>query len=84
MSDENEPLRAPMSEQEIEAGLDRFSEFVNATAPEQVIEWFDNEASDLLDGLWAAEVSEEVGIPLGKWQRHCFGGELLSGHRRKK
>ena len=54
MSDENEPPRAPLTEQELEAGLDRFSEFVNSTAPEQVIEWFDNEASDLLDGLWAA------------------------------
>ena len=43
-----------MTEQELEDGLDRFSEFVNSTAPEQVIEWFDNEASDLLDALWAA------------------------------
>ena len=43
-----------MTEQEIEAGLDRFEDFVKTTAPEQVIEWFDNEATDLLDALWNA------------------------------
>ena len=43
-----------MTEQEIEAGLDRFEDFVKTTAPEQIIEWFDNEASDLLDALWDA------------------------------
>lgn len=43
-----------MTEQELEAGLDRFEEFVKTTAPDQVIEWFDNEASDLLDALWGA------------------------------
>jgi hypothetical protein len=55
MSDENEPSLAPLTEQELEAGLDRFSALVeSADAPEKIIEWLDNEAGDLLDGLWTA------------------------------
>ena len=55
MSDKNEPSLAPLTEQELEAGLDRFSALVeSADAPEKIIEWLDNEAGDLLDGLWTA------------------------------
>ena len=54
MPENTEPPRAPVTEDELEAGLDRFSDFVQSTPPEKVIEWVDEEASDLLDGLWAA------------------------------
>lgn len=54
MLENTEPPLAPMTEDELEAGLDRFSDFVQSTPPEKLIEWFDEEASDLLDGLWAA------------------------------
>ncbi len=55
MSDENEPPRTPITEPELDTRLDRFAAMIEAAdSPEKVIEWLDDEAGDVLDGLWTA------------------------------
>jgi hypothetical protein len=55
MSDEIEPPITLITKQELETRLDQFGEMIEAAeSPEKVIEWLDEEAGDLLDGLWGA------------------------------
>lgn len=44
--------RSPISEEELDARLDRFAEWAGSIPAEGVLDWFDSEASDLLDALW--------------------------------
>jgi hypothetical protein len=55
MSEENELPLAHLTEQDFEAGLDRFAAIIDAAeSPKSVIEWIDDEAGDLLEALWNA------------------------------
>ena len=55
MSDEIEPAITLITQKELDIRLDHFGEMIEgAESPEKVIEWLDEEAGDLLDGLWEA------------------------------
>jgi len=55
MSGQSAPPVTLITQPELEIRLDQFSAMIEAAeSPEKVIEWLDQEAADLLDGLWAA------------------------------